>query len=264
MLQRSMAVLLALLLITQALMPHAAALAAGRDDGGKDDGGGRLMRVAASSLNLRGGPGTQHAVLRSLTRGTPVTVVAEQGDWLQVRLEDGTTGWAAAQYLTPAAAGTPATGEPVGQPARPGESAAQPSRAASADRGAASPTRGGGSTLRAVAKWGCLAGAVVAGGLWLTARSSGNDAYDEYQTLFRDGQYDAADAKYNETLDHDDRAQLYAIGGGVLLGLFVLQQFVLHHDAGDQAAADGVPRVPALTLNRQRDGLRIALVAVRP
>ena len=252
MLRRWMAGLLALLLITQGLVPIATARMAGDED----SSGGRTMRVTANSLNLRAGAGTDQTVLRSLSRGTLVAAVEERGEWSRVRLVDGTTGWVSAKYLEPA--------DPAATPRAPGQ-AAQPARTPEGSAGGASGSMdggggAGGSTLGAIAKWGCLAGALVAGGLWYTEHSSGNDTYDEYKELFQDGEMDAAEAKYDETIDHDDQAQVYAIAGGVLLGLFALQQFVLGGGDEDQAGADAGPRIPSLSWEPGGREVRLTLV----
>jgi N-acetylmuramoyl-L-alanine amidase len=59
------------------------------------------LKVNASSLNMRGGPGTTFEVLRSLKRGAVVTVVQDKGEWSFVEDSDG-QGWVFDQYLTPA------------------------------------------------------------------------------------------------------------------------------------------------------------------
>lgn len=252
MLRRLIVGLLTLLLVTQGLAPVAAAAA------DKDQAAGRPARVTADKLNLREGPGSGFAVVRSLTRDTVVTVLQEQGEWWRVRLDDGTTGWVAAKYVAlQAAEGTGGGQTPAGEGAAPGaKPAARP--APGAPQGG-----GGGSALGPVLKWGCLAGAVVAGGLWYSEHSSGNDAYDEYKTLFQKGEYTAAEAKYQETTDHDDKAQVYGIAGGVLFGLFVLQQFVLGGHHSDQAGIEILPPGPPLAMGPQGGALRAELVRVR-
>ncbi|RMG08911.1 MAG: hypothetical protein D6731_20885 [Planctomycetota bacterium] len=55
-------------------------------EGGGEGRGAREVRVRASRLNLRAGPGTQHPVRRTLTQGTRLRVLAERGDWLEVEL----------------------------------------------------------------------------------------------------------------------------------------------------------------------------------
>jgi len=58
----------------------------------------RLGVVTASKLNLRAGPGTQHAIGRTAPRGEELVVVGQRGDWL--RLDDaGTTRWAHGRYV---------------------------------------------------------------------------------------------------------------------------------------------------------------------
>lgn len=49
--------------------------------------------VTSSSLNMRSGPGTNFAIIRTLTLGTEFTVIKKEGDWLQIRLKDGREGW---------------------------------------------------------------------------------------------------------------------------------------------------------------------------
>lgn len=55
--------------------------------------------VNATSLNLRSGPSTSYAVLKSMPNGATVTVVSGPSNgWYQVTYQ-GTTGWASAMYL---------------------------------------------------------------------------------------------------------------------------------------------------------------------
>ncbi len=58
--------------------------------------------VAGNRVNLREGPGTNHAVLETLTRGTAAELVASNDDgWAQIRLtETGQTGWMAERLLS--------------------------------------------------------------------------------------------------------------------------------------------------------------------
>lgn len=58
-----------------------------------------------SAVNLRQGPGTSYAVVATAVRGSgcePLTVISRSGDWYQVRLADGRTGWVAGWLLTAA------------------------------------------------------------------------------------------------------------------------------------------------------------------
>ena len=56
--------------------------------------------VKATSLNLRSGPGTGYAVLKSLVNGTVVSGLKLSGDWMQVK-EGTAVGWVAKSYLAP-------------------------------------------------------------------------------------------------------------------------------------------------------------------
>lgn len=62
----------------------------------------RVMWVSQASINVRGGPSTNDAVVGRLTRNEAVQVVAEAADgWVQVRVEgDGIEGYVAARLLT--------------------------------------------------------------------------------------------------------------------------------------------------------------------
>jgi N-acetylmuramoyl-L-alanine amidase len=57
-------------------------------------------------LNLRAGPGTQHAVLGRMRPGDRVAVLETLGRWARVRSPGGGTGWASLDYLERAADGT--------------------------------------------------------------------------------------------------------------------------------------------------------------
>ena len=61
----------------------------------------RLREVTASSLRMRSGPGTGNGVVGSAPRGTEVAALASDGDWVEVRLSDGRTGWMHGDYLGP-------------------------------------------------------------------------------------------------------------------------------------------------------------------
>lgn len=57
-------------------------------------------RVTADVLNVRSGPGTDHAVVGTLARGAVVTIVGASGAWRQIRHEGGTA-WVSGDYLAP-------------------------------------------------------------------------------------------------------------------------------------------------------------------
>jgi N-acetylmuramoyl-L-alanine amidase len=55
-------------------------------------------KITVSVLNVRSGPGTSYSRLTTITAGTVVPVIKQQGNWLQVRLASGQTGWITGQY----------------------------------------------------------------------------------------------------------------------------------------------------------------------
>jgi len=50
-------------------------------------------------INFRSGAGNQYRIVDRLKTGTPVDVRSTQGEWSQVQLHDGRTGWVRTQYL---------------------------------------------------------------------------------------------------------------------------------------------------------------------
>ncbi|TFL16822.1 SH3 domain-containing protein [Jannaschia formosa] len=54
-------------------------------------------------LNLRSGPGTQHAIVEKMRPGDRVTVLEEMGKWARIRTPRGAQGWASLDYLDRAA-----------------------------------------------------------------------------------------------------------------------------------------------------------------
>ena len=61
-----------------------------------------LRFVAGNRVNLRQGPGTNHPILDTLSRGASAELIAVNDDgWAQIRLTDsGTTGWMAQRLLS--------------------------------------------------------------------------------------------------------------------------------------------------------------------
>ena len=57
-------------------------------------------RVTASLLNVRSGAGTGYSVVEKIKLGTVVGCISESGQWLQVRLPSGRTGWVMRNYVT--------------------------------------------------------------------------------------------------------------------------------------------------------------------
>jgi len=55
-------------------------------------------KVTTRSLNVRGGPGTNYAVIDKLHRGDCVTVLDRQGDWLYILIDSEKEGWIHGYY----------------------------------------------------------------------------------------------------------------------------------------------------------------------
>jgi len=53
----------------------------------------RTTQVVWDSVNLRQGPGTKYKVIGNAKKGTSLDIIEVNGDWLRVRLEDGSTAW---------------------------------------------------------------------------------------------------------------------------------------------------------------------------
>lgn len=60
---------------------------------------GATGRVTAATLNFRRGPGVGHESTGSLPFGTPVTLLAVEGDWFRVRTPAGFEGWVHGGYV---------------------------------------------------------------------------------------------------------------------------------------------------------------------
>lgn len=53
----------------------------------------QMVSVSGNEVNLRSGPGTQHAADWILSKGYPLKVVGRQGDWLHVKDFENDGGW---------------------------------------------------------------------------------------------------------------------------------------------------------------------------
>jgi curli biogenesis system outer membrane secretion channel CsgG len=53
----------------------------------------RVARVVWANVNLREGPGTNYRVVGNAKKGTSLKIHEVKGDWLHIRLEDGTDAW---------------------------------------------------------------------------------------------------------------------------------------------------------------------------
>lgn len=60
-----------------------------------------IRSIAASSANMRSGPGTDYAAMDQLTQGTQVEVLDRRGAWVELRnMQTGQTGWMADWLIT--------------------------------------------------------------------------------------------------------------------------------------------------------------------
>ena len=58
-----------------------------------------MVTVTGTRLNVRQGPSVDTATLAKVKRGEKLTVVAEEGEWLQVSLPGDKTGWVSGRYV---------------------------------------------------------------------------------------------------------------------------------------------------------------------
>ncbi len=59
---------------------------------------GIVSKITTSDLNLRSGPGTNHAVIAVLKKGTSVNVIARSSTWSQISV-NGKKGWVSNQFI---------------------------------------------------------------------------------------------------------------------------------------------------------------------
>lgn len=52
-----------------------------------------MASIADDNINMRSGPGLEHAVVWKLDAGFPVEILGTKGEWLQVRDFEGSSGW---------------------------------------------------------------------------------------------------------------------------------------------------------------------------
>lgn len=96
-LKRFISVTLVLALVFS-LLPMGSVFA---DAAGKIDGGKAFI---TTGLNFRTGPGLDQSIKTVLKKNTEVTVLKKSGNWYQIRLGNGTTGYVFGKYLKLAAA----------------------------------------------------------------------------------------------------------------------------------------------------------------
>ena len=73
---------------------------------------GTDMKISASTVNIRSGPGLSYSVTGSLSQGETVTVISQSDEWYEVNI-DGETGWIASWLTTSAEAAS--SSEAAGQ-----------------------------------------------------------------------------------------------------------------------------------------------------
>ncbi|MEH7300237.1 SH3 domain-containing protein [Neobacillus drentensis] len=74
--------LLSIILIFGAFLPQ-----------GKSSAATGTVTVSSDSVNVRGGPGLSYPLVKVAKRGEKYSIVKEKGDWIEVELSFGNTGW---------------------------------------------------------------------------------------------------------------------------------------------------------------------------
>ena len=69
----------------------------------------RTSKVAWDLVNLREGPGTRYKVIGNAKKGASLKILEANGDWLHVRLENGSTGWVSISATSEAPKPSPST-----------------------------------------------------------------------------------------------------------------------------------------------------------
>jgi SH3-like domain-containing protein len=59
------------------------------------------VRVTARRLNVREEPTTKSATTARVKKGEPLTVLGRDGEWVRIKLPDGTAGWVYGRYVEP-------------------------------------------------------------------------------------------------------------------------------------------------------------------
>ena len=104
---------------------------------------GSVVRVKANRLNVRGGPGSRHAVQYVALRDDPLLVMKQSGTWLQVQNQNGQPGWVASWLIYPDAAG-----KSIRRPAPAPVRTAVPAPPAPAPQRSAAPSGGDDPVMR--------------------------------------------------------------------------------------------------------------------
>jgi N-acetylmuramoyl-L-alanine amidase len=94
--------------------------------------GSKVATVSGSVVNIRSGPGTTNPVVGSVVQGNNLTVLGQEGDWYQVSLPTGGTGWIAGWLVT--VKDTPGQTGGSTQPAQPPAGSQTPPAAGSTEK----------------------------------------------------------------------------------------------------------------------------------
>ncbi len=86
----------------------------------------RTTHVVWDSVNLRAGPGTSYKVIGNVKKGTSLKILEANGDWMRVRLEDGSAAWVSKLATSEAPRPRPPSAPPAHVPAPPPTTSAQP------------------------------------------------------------------------------------------------------------------------------------------
>jgi hypothetical protein len=78
---------------------------------------GDVLTVVGDTVNVRAGPGTEHAVTRQVSRDQRLLEIERQGDWVRAEIAgaDGAAGWIHASLVAPS--GEPASAGAAAEPA---------------------------------------------------------------------------------------------------------------------------------------------------
>ncbi len=90
-------------------------------------GGGGQVSPVGDGCALRESPSTGARVLSHVATGVPLSILGQQGDWYNVRLSDGSSGWCPGYQLSIGAVAAPVAARPA--PARPAAPPAPPAPA---------------------------------------------------------------------------------------------------------------------------------------
>ncbi|NWG02198.1 MAG: SH3 domain-containing protein [Syntrophaceae bacterium] len=76
----------------------------------------RMTQVAWDNVNLREGPGANYKVIGNVKKGTSLGILEMKGNWLHVRLEDGTEAWVIKSATSEASNASPSAPPPKPMP----------------------------------------------------------------------------------------------------------------------------------------------------